>query len=31
VDGTGSGPCPVADFIISGVEPSDSVSVELVS
>jgi hypothetical protein len=24
VDGTGSGSCPVADFGISGVEPSGS-------
>jgi len=26
VDGTGSGSCPMADFGISGAEPSDSVT-----
>jgi hypothetical protein len=31
VDGTGSGSCPVADFFISGVEPSCSATRELIS
>jgi hypothetical protein len=31
VDGTGSGSCPVADFGISGVEPSGSANRELVN
>jgi hypothetical protein len=31
VDGTGSGSCPVADFGISGVEPSGCATRELVS
>jgi hypothetical protein len=31
VDGTGSGSCPVADFGISGVEPSGSATRELVN
>jgi hypothetical protein len=29
VDGTGSGSCPMADFGISGVEPSGSATREL--
>jgi hypothetical protein len=29
VDGTGSGSCPVADFSISGVEPSGSATRQL--
>jgi hypothetical protein len=31
VDGTGSGSCPMAGFGISGVEPSGSVTRELVN
>jgi hypothetical protein len=31
VDGTGSGSCAVASFDISGVEPSGSVTRELIS
>jgi hypothetical protein len=27
VDGTGSGSCPVAEFSISGAEPSDSAAI----
>jgi hypothetical protein len=30
VDGTGSEPCPMADFGISGVEPSGSATTVLV-
>jgi hypothetical protein len=30
VDGTGSGSCPVADFAISGVEPSGCTTTELI-
>jgi hypothetical protein len=30
VDGTGSGSCPVVDFGISGVEPSNSATRELI-
>jgi hypothetical protein len=31
VDGTGSGSCPMADFGISGVEPSGSATREVVN
>jgi hypothetical protein len=31
VDGTGSGPCPVVGYGISGVEPSGSATRELIS
>jgi hypothetical protein len=31
VDGTGSGSCPMAGFGISGVEPSDSATRDLVT
>jgi hypothetical protein len=30
VDGTGSGSCPMADFDISGVEPSGSATIALI-